>query len=111
MVNLILQKHKQLWEFLCIVARTVQDPGILAGDFNAILTSDEKNEGSRLVGRGCKLLYGFLFCNGLKDLGFKRPNFTWSRVHTRLYPRMLVLHLLKTKSDHRPILIEFGRRA
>lgn len=74
-------KHKQLWEFLCIVARTMQDPRILEGDFNAILTSDEKNEGSRLVGKGCKLLYGFLFCNGLKDLGFKGPNFMWSRGH------------------------------
>ncbi|XP_040950087.1 uncharacterized protein [Gossypium hirsutum] len=73
---------------------------------------------------GCALFQDVMVCNGLKDLGLKDMNFTWSRgdtfeqldsaicneIWSRFNPDTLVFQLLKIKSDHRPILIEIGNR-
>ncbi|KAK8622701.1 hypothetical protein V6N13_117606 [Hibiscus sabdariffa] len=62
------------------------------------------------------------FDYGLRDLGFQGPDFTWSRglAQARLdrflcnsywddtYPISVVSHLLRLRSDHRPILLQVG---
>ncbi|KAE8725015.1 hypothetical protein F3Y22_tig00009023pilonHSYRG00105 [Hibiscus syriacus] len=88
------------------------------GEFNAILSSDEKRGYTRR-GVGCKLFQNFMHHHGLFDLGFKGPKFTWMRggVFERLYrmivndcwnlmaSKSLVKYLSRIKSDHMYLLL------
>ena len=100
-------------------------PWIVAGDFNEILSNDEK-EGQRL--RAQSQLDNFrqaLDECALMDLGFVGPKFTWNNGragedHVReridrgicnkewrdLFPMVRVHHLTSSVSDHRPLLLE-----
>lgn len=99
-------------------ALSVNDPLILVGDFNFILSSDE-NRGGQPVSMGCKLFQSFIHQNDLRNLIFKGPQFTWRRgvIFERLdravgnkdsckyFLKATVFHLPCLRSDHRPILI------
>ena len=104
-------------------------PWIAGGDFNEILSFQEKSWGN---GRHESLLENFrsaLDYFGLKDLGFCSPKFTWSNRRDSqsliqecldkcvgnsfcylLFPFFTVKHLEFWKSDHRPILLEIADR-
>lgn len=87
-------------------------------DFNAYLSSGEKR-GGRSVSSGRKMFQSFIQVDGLKDLGFKGPQFTWRRGTTferldtaignfdwlRNFPDILVFHLPRLKSDHKSLLL------
>ncbi|XP_039047500.1 uncharacterized protein LOC120188001 [Hibiscus syriacus] len=53
-------------------------PWILAGDFNSILSRDEKKGGTSRR-KGCTSFFNFMSYHALVDLGFKSPQFTWTR--------------------------------
>ncbi|KAE8683472.1 hypothetical protein F3Y22_tig00111208pilonHSYRG00305 [Hibiscus syriacus] len=111
-------KRKAFWRDLSTIQVVSGTPWIRGGDFNAIIARTEKKSGTRR-GSGCKLFQDFLLNNNLSDSGFKGPLFTWNRggTYERLdrvvainhwiasTPKLTVFHLLRLKSDHRPILL------
>ncbi|KAH9725610.1 putative ribonuclease H protein [Citrus sinensis] len=117
--------RRQLWDHLDFLARTVHGPWLVGGDFNSILCADEKKGGSTHISGVCGLFKSWFNKNGMFDLNFHGPRFTWSRgfLMKRLdramsntewlhkYPDNAVLHLPKIASDHRPILVRFNNDA
>lgn len=110
-------KRRALWNSLNQISDKVDGPWIIAGDFNAILESDEKRGSLAKVNRGCSEFRRCLQQSGLQDMGYCGPKYTWSRgaVDERLdraccnwefmetFPNTLVHNLMRLKSDHRPI--------
>ncbi|KAJ4840446.1 hypothetical protein Tsubulata_016701 [Turnera subulata] len=113
------QWRRFLWRNIEALATQITEPWILAGDFNAILTGDERQDRWRRNGVGN---YQFLNCVNeaqLIDLGFAGPKFTWRRngdqarldrmlgnVHwLNSFAAASILHLPFLSSDHRPILL------
>ncbi|KAH1074841.1 hypothetical protein J1N35_027169 [Gossypium stocksii] len=90
------------------------------GDFNAILSSEDK-KGGHVKGHRCKSFGEFMDNAFLHDLGFQEPPFTWHRgfLSERLdravgndawveaFPYCTITHPLRIKSDHRPLLMKF----
>ncbi|KAK8693502.1 hypothetical protein V6N13_071085 [Hibiscus sabdariffa] len=95
---------------------------ILFGDFNATLTADDRS-GCAQSSRPSRAFQNLLYDYGLRDMGYQGPAYTWSRgaASVRLdrficnsdfyetYPEFHVQHLLRMRSDHRPILLTIGR--
>ncbi|KAI9123912.1 hypothetical protein K1719_005212 [Acacia pycnantha] len=118
------QKHlrKFLWQDLELIASNLSAPWILAGDFNTITSQNDRQGGSIHRARGCNLFNDFIHSNGLIDMDFSGPRFTWRR--GSLFMRLdraicnstwiqsflcsSLTHLPKVLSDHRPILIRLG---
>ncbi|KAI9080552.1 hypothetical protein K1719_037518 [Acacia pycnantha] len=114
--------RKFLWHDLDQLASTISSPWLLGGDFNAILHQYERIGGSVHCARGCSHFNKFLHSNGLVDMDFSGPRFTWRRgslfmrldralcnpLWLQLLPQASVAHLPKLLSDHRPILIKLG---
>lgn len=120
--------RKDLWEDLTNTMAQNRGPWLLGGDFNALLTGDERKGGSSRPRKGCSLLKEFVDRNHLMDLGFVGPKLTRRRgtllerldralcnnEWAELFPDCFVQHLPKMKSDHRPILVksdEMGQRS
>ncbi|KAH9788525.1 reverse transcriptase domain-containing protein [Citrus sinensis] len=115
--------RKQLWNHLDSLALSVKEPWLIGGDFNSILYASEKQGGAAGQSRGCGLFRQWFDDNQIFDLKFKGPRFTWSRgfLLKRLdralcnnewllkFTDNSVLHLPKVASDHRPVLVRFGR--
>ncbi|XP_038972754.1 uncharacterized protein LOC120104917 [Phoenix dactylifera] len=100
-------------------------PMLMAGDFNCIVDSQEKMGGNPFsLNRKIKEFQDFISTNGLIDLGFSGPRFTWcnnqqgrARVWERLdracatagwvqsFPDYHVRHLPRIASDHCPLLV------
>ncbi|XP_016676268.2 uncharacterized protein [Gossypium hirsutum] len=90
------------------------------GDFNAILSSDDK-KGGHAKGRRCRFFGNFMDSTLLHDLGFQIPSFTWHRgfpserldravgndAWVEAFPNCLITHLPRIKLDHRPLLMKF----
>ncbi|CAL2264474.1 unnamed protein product [Prunus armeniaca] len=69
-------KRAQLWDYMSFVARSHNLPWLLAGDFNEILSIEDKFGGaSTLRVRGFK---NWFDGNDMVDLGFSGPKFTWT---------------------------------
>ncbi|MBA0548204.1 hypothetical protein Golob_019314, partial [Gossypium lobatum] len=73
-------KRKILWNDLSRSIPLGYDPWMAIGDFNAILSSDDK-KGSHVKGRRCQFFGEFMDKAQLHDLGFQGPLFTWHRVN------------------------------
>ena len=118
-------KHKFFWDYLQNLATAVSLPWVLLGDFNDMLSNDEKM-GGLLVNR--TRITAFRNCMdkcGLMDLGFHGPHFTWTTKSPiwqnnikgwldrglgnadwkLLFPAVEIHHLLRVKFDHCPILL------
>ncbi|XP_040943158.1 uncharacterized protein [Gossypium hirsutum] len=74
------QKRKDLWHELRATIPVGQTPWMVIGDFNAILSSDEK-KGGLSNGKRCPRFGNFVDLSNLHDLGFKGPPFTCYRGH------------------------------
>ncbi|GMI69001.1 hypothetical protein HRI_000569400 [Hibiscus trionum] len=114
-------QRKILWPHLRRLATTIHSPWVLFGDFNATLATLER-KGGGATSRPSKDFQAFVFDLGLRDMGYSGPEFTWTKgnTHVRLdrficnsywdetFPEASVEHLLRLRSDHRPILLSVG---
>ncbi|KAK8573416.1 hypothetical protein V6N13_100213 [Hibiscus sabdariffa] len=112
---------KFLWPHLSRLASSIRSPWVMFGDFNATLSPADR-QGCAPSTRPNKAFQNLIFDNGLRDMGFHGPEFTWSRgaVSVRpdrficnsyfdeAFPVAMVRHLLRMRSDHRPILLQIG---
>ncbi|KAH9727054.1 hypothetical protein KPL70_008506 [Citrus sinensis] len=108
--------RRELWDHLNHLATITNDPWIVGGDFYSILFPEEKIRGSSTASGVCKNFSKWFHNNGLHDLKFKGPRYTWSRgsLSKRLdrvvcnkawflqNPNAWVLHFPKVASNHRP---------
>lgn len=117
-------ERRLLWENLSQVAELHTLPWIIAGDFNEVLTGEDKFGGLPInISRAIKFQECLNSCR-LFDLGFSGPRFTWSNrqplshliqeridrvfVNTdwnEFYPEANVRHLERSHSDHCPIVL------
>ncbi|XP_070057638.1 uncharacterized protein [Nicotiana tomentosiformis] len=118
--------RNQLWNNLVDMHANYKGPWFVGGDFNDVLTSNEKLGGNRVNRNRAKYLWDCINKCNLIDLGFKGCKFTWSnhrRKNKRLimerldkifanndwfsyFPNAIVTHLLKTHSDYNPLLLQ-----
>ncbi|XP_060187015.1 uncharacterized protein LOC132616547 [Lycium barbarum] len=118
-------ERKDLWESLEDINRNITDPWCIGGDFNVIVDPDEKLGGK--PHRASKS-FDFISCMdncGMADAGFVGPKLTWcnnrgprKRIWKRLdriminnqwaqnFQSIYVTHLVRTGSDHRPLLFK-----
>ncbi|KAJ8420570.1 hypothetical protein Cgig2_025917 [Carnegiea gigantea] len=76
-----LHEHlrEYLWTQLHHFAQANREPWLLACDFNKTISLAERNHGGQDMERRCLKFRYWVENNGLIDLGFSGPNFTWSR--------------------------------
>ncbi|KAL4297374.1 hypothetical protein GQ457_12G006380 [Hibiscus cannabinus] len=113
------RKRDELWSQLRALQPSGDIAWVLGGDFNSILSADERLGGSCRRDGVCTKFCDFMWSTELNDLGFQGPRFTWKHgtLHQRLdrcvgndgwwtmWPHSRVLHLGRLGSDHRPILL------
>lgn len=118
-------KKSSFWNMLNIITHSYPGPILGIGDFNSILSQHEKIGGKPFASpsqpSGLQL---FMNHNGLADLGYYGPKFTWSNkrhgnmhIHERLdrgiansmwtllFPDATILHLPINSSDYAPLLL------
>ncbi|KAK6123881.1 hypothetical protein DH2020_042372 [Rehmannia glutinosa] len=121
--------NSQKWK-TCQLMRDINPgigkPWLCAGDFNEIMWSVEKIRGRFRFDNNMEEFRNTINNCGLTDLGFSGPRFTWTNmqhgdnnIQERLdralandvwisqFPYYRVTHLLRVKSDHNPLTIEF----
>ncbi|XP_059289518.1 uncharacterized protein LOC132043050 [Lycium ferocissimum] len=119
------RERLDLWGSLEDLASQMHKPMIMAGDFNVIMSEEEKYGGLAV---GTNEIQDFKLsmqnCE-VQDLSFKGNRYTWwngqsgdDRIFKRLdrclgnfrlqqmFPEIEVYHLIKTSSDHAPLLIK-----
>ena len=112
---------RQLWNHMDCLARSIQGPWLIGGDFNSILYASEKHGGIARHHGVCGLFRQWFNGHQIFYLKFKGQRFTWPRetLLKRLdsalcnndwllkFADNYVLHLPKVASDHRPVLVQF----
>lgn len=118
------QLRNKLWFDLNKERLGLWDEWIAVGDFNAVTNADEVSNQNTFNQRRCAGLKNWIHREGLIDLGFTGPLFTWVRGKetdnfkgARLdrvvcsmdwlnsFPDANVKHLTRIKSDHSPVLV------
>ncbi|KAG5625372.1 hypothetical protein H5410_010590 [Solanum commersonii] len=122
--------RRKLWVDLKTIANTVQGPWGAIGDFNVICTTEEKMGGRPFtLGESLDFLDCLSEC-GLQDAGYSGAKFTWcdnrdppNTIWKRLdrlvyntnwfhdYNTTSVSYLLRTCSDHAPLLVNMNNIA
>ncbi|KAM2145646.1 hypothetical protein ACFX1R_049177 [Malus domestica] len=67
----------KFWQWIVEELSPTHAPWLCVGDFNEILSEDEKSGGSHWHRSTIPFLQFFLNCMELVDLGFSEPKFTW----------------------------------
>ncbi|KAL4347365.1 hypothetical protein GQ457_17G005960 [Hibiscus cannabinus] len=112
------RKRQALWDYLRDLSLHIQEPWVVLGDFNATLCSMDRR-GCANSARPDPDFHNAVIDCGLHDLGSNGPPFTWfkGQCAVRLdralsnalwlssFPTASILHLLRMKSDHRPIML------
>ena len=116
------QRKHESWQLLKHLHTRISTPWLCVGDYNEILSSDEKQGGVPKPLKHMEAFQATLLHCGLEDLGFQGNIFTWNDgrhgnafVQERLdratvawkeiYPETRVFHLQTSYSDHIPIVI------
>nr|XP_009624556.1 uncharacterized protein LOC104115591 [Nicotiana tomentosiformis] len=117
----------ELWDNLYNIANDMELPWVVGGDFNVILSEEEKIGGLPVYPSEYE---DFTFCvnsSGLIDLGYEESPFTWwngrpnaecifkwlDRIlvnlpFQNLFSSIEMEHLIRTGSDHAPLLMICG---
>ncbi|XP_060183335.1 uncharacterized protein LOC132613335 [Lycium barbarum] len=120
----------ELWDNIYSLANDMSLPWLVGGDFNVILSEEEKIGGLPVDPSECD---DFAFCvnsSELFDMGFKGSPYTWwnrraagdcilkilDRILVNIrfqnsFPNIEVEHLTKTGSDHSPMVLFCGEEA
>ncbi|KAJ8437791.1 hypothetical protein Cgig2_013710 [Carnegiea gigantea] len=117
-------QREELWTDMEDFSHTHTTPWLLAGDFNKTRNMEERRNYSEGLQRRCTKFDHWIENNGLMDLGYTGPPFTWNRgsnpatgKSARLdralcnrqwrlrFEEARVRHLLQNNSDHCPLLI------
>lgn len=117
--------RKKLWMDLTAARYSIRGPWVSMGDFNTVLNKEEVSNPD-FNDRRCVGLRDWIFSQGLMDIGFKGPPFTWIRgAHAdsfrggRLdialaniewcneFRGASLTHLQRVSSDHAPMLMKF----
>ena len=118
-------KRKIFWDYLQNLVAIVSLPWVLLGDFNDMLSDDEKMGGLPVNRHRITTFRNCMDKYGLMDLGFQGPRFTWTtkspiwqniikeQLDRRLgnvewkllFPTAEIHDLPRVKSDHCPILL------
>ncbi|XP_060181961.1 uncharacterized protein LOC132611561 [Lycium barbarum] len=116
--------REELWDELRNMASSCNNPWMVIGDFNCIIDPDEKRGGNQhRMSESMPLINCMMDCE-LADAGFIGSKFTWcngwaprERIWKRLdralinqqwsqqYNITTITHLVRTGSDHAPLLI------
>ncbi|KAJ4828259.1 hypothetical protein Tsubulata_012067 [Turnera subulata] len=117
------EKWRQFcWRNLEVLSPNTKEPWLLGGDFNAILSGEERRNRFGLNGVANKNFQKCVVRAKLIDLDHQGSEFTWRRAgdQARLdrflcndlwrvsFPEASVTHLPYSCSDHRPIVIQNG---
>lgn len=113
-----------LWNNLRILANMHDLPWALMGDFNEVLSKEEKYGRNPICQRRVRAIKECMDDCNMMDLGFSSPKFTWTNkrelgnlIQCRLdrcwvnsgwkdfYPEANVTHLARVNSDHCPLLL------
>ena len=120
-----LAERRLVWSNLIEIAKLHNYPWLMLGDFNEVLSGEEKFGGNPInLNRALEFKECLDNCNFL-DLGFAGPKYTWTNKRPvsslileridrcfgnpswrMLYPEATVTHLPRTFSDHCPVLID-----
>ncbi|KAK4384643.1 hypothetical protein Sango_3039400 [Sesamum angolense] len=114
------RSERNLWDCIFqITSVNAQEPWLIGGDFNIILSAQEKRGGAQPKFRAMEDFANMVLECGLIDAGFEGTAHTWSnRITWERLDRFLyseawldtftttrVIHLSRTWSDHAPLLI------
>ncbi|XP_030940118.1 uncharacterized protein LOC115965051 [Quercus lobata] len=119
------QQKSETWRLLRHLYSRLTLPWVCLGDFNEILSSEEKNGGQpKPLPPMLEFRRTLLFC-GLIDLGYSGYRYTWRNgrdeeefveerldrvcatvTWSELHPRVKVFHLTTTYFDHDPVLLD-----
>ena len=113
-----------LWENLKLIATLHDLPWALMGDFNEVITEEEKAGGNPICQRRVRAILDCMNECQMMDLGFSGPKFTWTNkrelgglIQCRLdrvwanpvwkssFPEANVTHLARVNLDHCPLLL------
>lgn len=116
--------RREMFDALIATSEHRMAPWVIGGDFNCILSPEEKMGGILSSGTSMIDFHGFMSAVGLSDAGFSGPKFTWtnkqtgqSHIQARLdrvlvntqwlnsEMSMTVKHLSRGPSDHSPLLL------
>jgi hypothetical protein len=114
-----------LWNNLKLIADSHNIPWAVMGDFNDIVSSDEKFGGNLICRTRVQAYLNCMDYCHLIDLGFSGPKFTWTNmrgvmdlIQERLdrawansnwkliFPEAQIHHLARINSDHCPLLLK-----
>lgn len=115
----------ELWETLAYINQQWQLPWIVGGDFNVVISHEEKLGGLPVLHKETADFRQCLNTCGLEDLGYEGSIFTWwngrdqdSIILKRLdkvlgkqkildlFLKIKVKHLIRNRSDHCPLALE-----
>ncbi|KAJ4811748.1 Non-LTR reverse transcriptase [Rhynchospora pubera] len=120
-------RNRWLWETMTQIIQ-LHGAVCLMGDFNEILSSEEKYGGNSNLKSNTIDFQNFTFDSGLVDVRYKGPAYTWTNKRNvseaiyerldrvlvtpdwlQLYPNAYVNHLPMIHSDHCPILFRIKK--
>ena len=116
-----------LWDNLTMLASLHNLPWALMGDFNEVLSEDEKLGGNTISQRRVRVIQDCMNSCQMMDLGYLGPKFAWSNkrdigglIQCRLdrcwanpewkalFAEANVTHLARANSDHCPLLLNLN---
>lgn len=119
--------RRVLFDSLMGFSQNVNVPWLIGGDFNCVVTPEEKMGGNLSLSSSMTDFQGFISAVGLTDVGFIGPKFTWtnnqigaSNIRARLdrvlvnplwiqsSNNLIVRHLSRGPSDHSPLLVQMN---